>query len=137
MSNKNDARILEMKKQIAAKREKVRQIKMFIPLTNLVLNFESNKYNLNVLNKEQLTYLLVKLNMVQMSATDLGLKESVTFDGYSVSSWMTDIKGKLSMLNKKEEEHKLSRMESKLELMLSQEKQVELELDSIESFLND
>lgn len=136
MANKNDDRILLMKKQIAEKKEKIGKIGRFTSATNLILNLDGVTYNLNVLNKEGLQHLLIKLHIYLSSARALELDE-VLFGGYTLYDWSSDVKGKLDILGKKEEEKKLAVMEAKLSKMLSDEKQIELELDEMASFLND
>jgi len=88
------------------------------------------RHNIQVLTKEQLIALLVKLNTYAMSAKDLGL-ESYVISGFDVVDWLIDIKSKLDFVSRKEEENKLKVMESKLHQLLSNEKKVELEIDEI------
>jgi hypothetical protein len=139
MANKNDDRILLMRKQIAEKKEKIGKIGRFVAVTNLVLNLDGVTYNLNVLgsDKEKLQHLLIKVNSYFISAISLKLNDEALYSGYTLKEWMTDIQGKLEFLSKKEEEKKLAVMEAKLSKMLSDEKQIELELDEMASFLND
>jgi hypothetical protein len=138
MANKNDDRILLMRKQIAEKKEKIGKIGRFVAVTNLVLNLDGVTHNLNVLgsDKEKLQHLLIKLNSYLISAKALKLEE-VLYGGYTLEDWITDINGKLDFLSKKEEEKKLSVMEAKLAKMLSDEKQIELELDEMMASLNE
>lgn len=137
MANTNDKRILELRKQIKAKKEKIGKIGRFTAVTNCSLEIDGVRFNLNVLNKEQLLQLLVKLNAYYMSADKLQISAVVTYSGYTLDEWITDISSKLDIIGKKEEEKKLSVMEAKLEKLLSDEKQVELEIDEIESLLGE
>lgn len=135
MANKNDERILELRKQIQEKKDKLGKIGRFTAITNCIIEIDGKNINLNVLDKEKLIALAVKLNAYLMSAKALGLAEQYKISNNSVSDWITDIMGKLDILNKKDEEKSLSLMEAKLEKMLSDEKQVELELDAIADLL--
>lgn len=135
MANKNDERILELRKQIQEKKDKLGKIGRFTAITNCIVEIDGKNINLNVLDKEKLIALAVKLNAYLMSAKALGLAEQYKISNNSVSDWITDIMGKLDILNKKDEEKSLSLMEAKLEKMLSDEKQVELELDAIADLL--
>ena len=138
MANKNDERILELKKQIEDKKSKLgSKIKRFIPLTNMSLELDGSRLNINVLNKDQLIKILVILNSYLISATDLEVEDEFILSGYKLAEWISDIKNRLYLLNTKEEEKILAGMESKLSKMLSDEKQVELELDEMSSFLKD
>lgn len=135
MANKNDERILELKKQIAENKDKIGKIGRFSPVTNLTLEIDSIRYNINALDRDKLQQLLIKLHAYSTSANALKLSETL-FSGYMLSDWMADITAKLNIIGKKEEERNLAVMEAKLSKMLSDEKQVELELDEIASLLN-
>lgn len=135
MSNEtNDQRILQLKKQIEEKKEQLGKSTKFIPLTNCSLELEGERYNINVLQKEQLTILLLRLNMYRISAIDLGVN-SVEISGYLLSEWISDIKAKIEILSRKDEERNLKALEDKLVKLLSDGKKVELELNEIESWL--
>jgi hypothetical protein len=136
MENKNnDQRIIELKKQIDEKKLKIVKSKRFIPITNCILTLKEKATNLNVLNKSELIEHLIILNSYRKSAEELNLLENFEYNGYHVNDWIDDIKNKLDVLNRKEEESKLKLMESKLDKLLSDDKKTELELDSIESLL--
>jgi hypothetical protein len=137
MANTNDERILQLREQIAIKKEKLGKVGKFLPATNLVLELDGVNTNLNVLNKEQLIHLMVKLNTLLMSAKELKVADKYIISGYNVEDWIGDIQLKLDFLSKKDEERALKQMEAKLEGMLSEQKKVELELDEIANLLND
>ncbi|MFS0905660.1 hypothetical protein AB3N02_21690 [Priestia aryabhattai] len=133
----NDERILELKKQIEAKKEKLGKVSRFIPVTNCSIEFDGKRHNLHALQHEDLISLLVKLNMHLISAKGLGLEETYKISNYLVSEWMVDINARIDILSKKDEERKLKLMENKLVELLSEKKKVELEIDEIESLLKD
>jgi len=130
----NDKKIMELKKQIEEKKNKVSKSQKFAPITNCSVEVDGQRYNIQVLTKEQLITLMVKLNSYSMSAKDLEL-DGFVISGFEVSNWIQDIKSKLDYVSRKEEENKLRIMEAKLDQLLSNEKKVELELDEIASFL--
>ena len=136
MTNKNDQRILELKKQIASKKEELGKSTRFNPVTNCSLELEGVRVNLNAQSKTDLTMLLVKLNSYKLSVADLGLGR-LDIGGYDITEWISDVKSKLDILNRKDEEQKLRVMESKLAKLLSEDKKVELEIDEIESLLKE
>jgi hypothetical protein len=135
MSNiNNDQRILELKKQIEIKKEKLKQSERFSPITNLSIEFEGERYNLNVLQKQDLTTILIRLNAYLLSTKNLGI-EDYSISGYSLNNWITDIKAKIDILSRKDEERNLKALEDKLSKMLSDDKKIELELNEIESLI--
>lgn len=131
--NKNDERVLQLKKIIDEKKSELKAVKRFTPFTNCVLNLDNQNYNLNVLQVDDLKLLLVKLNMYLMSANDLGV--SLEISGYSIFNWMVDIKSKMEIFEYKKKESELKILEAKLDKMLSNEKKTELELDEIAALL--
>ena len=137
MVNKNDERILQLRKQIKTKKEKIGKVGRFTPVTNCSLEIDGVRFNLNVLDREKLLQLLVKLNSYFMSSKTLGVQAEISYSGYNLGDWISDVLSKLEILNKKDEEKSLSVMESKLDKLLSDDKQVELELDTISDLLKD
>lgn len=134
MATKNDERVLQLKQVIDKKKSELKGSKRFTPLTNCVLDLEEQKYNLNVLQLDDLQFLLVKLNMYLMSAKNLGI--CLEISGYNIEEWITDIKCKIEIFEYKKKEAELKALEVKLDKMLSNEKRTELELDEITTLLN-
>jgi hypothetical protein len=135
MGNQNDVKIMELKTQIREKKNKLKKQKRFNPVTNCSIEIDGFRYNLQVLTKDQLISLLVKINSYKMSALDLKLVDDYLISGYKTDEWITDIKLKLDIISYREEESKLLVLENKLHTLLSNDKKVELEIDSIESML--
>lgn len=135
MANPNDQKILELKKQIEVKKEKLSKSQKFTPVTNCSIEIDGVRHNIQVLQKEQVLNLLIKLNAYVLSAKDLGVLDSFSVSGYHVQDWITDLKSKFEIMNRKEEEQKLKTMETKLDKLLSDDKKVELELDEIAELL--
>lgn len=135
-NEKNDSRILELKKQIEMKKKDLSERKVrFTPETNCILDLDGIKYNLNVLNDELLMFLMLRLNLYNMSADNLKMPHP-TISGYSVDLWLSDIKSKLAVSGMKREESDLKKMEAKLDKLLSDDKKTELEIDEIASLLS-
>lgn len=133
--NKNDDRILELKKQIETKKKAISEKKVrFIPETNCVLNMDGMTINLNVCSDDALVLLLIRLNSYRMSAVNLGMSD-FEISGYSITAWIKDIKSKLEVSSLKKEEADLKKMESKLDKLLSDDKKTELEIDEIVNLL--
>lgn len=134
MATKNDERVLQLKEIIEKKKLELKSAKKFIPLTNCVIDLEGQKYNLNVLQLNDLQILLVRLNMYRISAKDLGIDLEIS--GYNIAEWVTDINCKIEIFEYKKKETELKGLEAKLDKMLSDEKKTELELDEIAALLN-
>ena len=132
MATKNDERVLQLKKIIDEKKSELKAVKRFTPLTNCVLNLDNQSYNLNVLQLDDLKLLLVKLNMYLMSANDLDM--GLDISGYNIAEWISDVKYKIEILERKKKESELKVLEAKLDKMLSDEKKTELELNEIAAF---
>lgn len=134
MAQKNDERIMELKFHIEKKKnELANQTSRFVPITNCLLTLDKVTYNLHVESSEGL---LIKLNMMAMSAKDLGLDTSkVMISGFSIDDWMEDVRNYLKAQNYKEEKKKLNNLEKQLTSLLSDDKQTELEIDRLAAML--
>ncbi|PGO60587.1 hypothetical protein [Priestia megaterium] len=135
MSNTNDQRILELKKLIQEKKEKLGKIGGFSPITTCMIELDGVKYNLNAQTKEGLIGLLVKLSTYYATAKKLDLADQYVISHFKVEDWITDINSKLDILSKRDEEKSLKAMEKKLVDLLSEAKKTELEIDEIASLL--
>lgn len=133
MAINNDQRILELRRLISDKKEKL-VITRFAPVTNCSLELDGERHNLHIQNANKLTWLLIKLNCYQMSIKDLKLGK-YEISGYPVGDWINDIKMKLRIIAQKNEEDNLKVLENKLNKLLSEDKKTELELDSIAELL--
>lgn len=134
MAQKNDERIMQLKQQIEVKRKELaNQTGRFTPVTNCLLVIDKVTYNLHVESSE---LLLIKVNMMAMSAKDLGLDISkVIISGYSLADWLDDIKNYMKVQSYKDEKRKLEKLEKQLDALLSDDKRTELEIDSIAALL--
>lgn len=136
MSNtNNDKRIMELRKQIETKKEQLNKSLRFSPITNCSIELDGSRYNIQVLQKNDLLTLMVKLNTYLMSARDLGIEKEYLLSGYKIEDWISDIKARIEILSRKDEERTLKIMEDKLHKLLSEDKKVELQLNEIESML--
>lgn len=129
MATKNDEQIIKLKELVDKKREEIKKIKKPTFETNLVLDLEGQKYNLNVLGAESLKMLKVRLNMYRLSMKDLSM--NIPISGYSVEQWLADISNKISCHEYKKHEKDLEETEKKLNALLSEDKKVELELNEL------
>ena len=144
MTKNNDFRILEMKKLIEKKRESIeKNSEVFSPRTTLVFDWNSQKYNLNVLSVESLLKLLFGLEMYKVAMTKVKELHSnlsddvdnIRYSGFSIEDLIHDVLGALKTKKWREESAELKKLGKKLDDMISDDKRLELELDDIESFL--
>lgn len=135
MAMTNDDKIMQLKVIIEKKKEELKKYKKFCPVTNCVLDLDGKKYNLNVLQENELVLLLVKLDSYFVSAERFHV--NLILSGYDVLDWIEDIRDKLKDVEKKKKESELNKMESKLTTLLSDNKKTELELSDIETMLNE
>jgi hypothetical protein len=131
MAKKNDDVILKLKRDIETKKKLIKSSERFTPVTNCSLVLDNERYNLNVLGKDQIIPLMVKLNSYAMSADALGLSAELQYSGFSVEDWMTDLNARWAIINRTNEEVRLKALESKLHNLLSIDKKVELEIADI------
>ena len=135
MSTVNDSKILALKADIEVKEKKLNK-PIFSPKTNCNITIENIRYNLNVLEKDELTLLLVKVNSLALSAKDLGLSnEDVKISGFSISDWMEDIRSKLELCNYNQNIKQLDSLKETLQKLLSEDKRTEIEIDNIANIL--
>lgn len=133
MVTKNDETVLQLKRKLDKKRDELASMKPFVPETNLVLELEGLKTNLNVLDEDSLKRLKIKLHLYEMSMKDLELYLPIS--GYRIDQWMHDIDGKIETVSRKNKEKELKQLEAKLDKLLSDDKKVELELQEIAGLL--
>jgi hypothetical protein len=129
---KNDTKILDLKKKIEEKKKELGNGR-FSPITNCNLETKDKRYNLHALNEKDLKELFIELHIKNKAVLELELDYKLS--GYIIEDWIIDIKSRLAILNRVDEEKKLKIMESKLDKLLSNEKKVELELKEIENMI--
>lgn len=134
--SRNDDRIMELKSKIEKKRKELdKHRSRFNPITNCMLILDKVTYNLNLDSSEML---LVKLNMMAMSAKDLKIDTSkFIISGYSLDNWIEDVKANLEVQKHKKEKKNLNMLEKELTALLSDDKQTELEIDRLASLLGE
>lgn len=133
MAQKNDDRILVLKKQIEEKKKELGKQPRFSPVTTCMFNYNGNRVNIHTLTSvKDINTMLVYLNIYAMSAENLGIDcADVCFDGFSVSDWMEDLNAKKAVVEYNEKKSQLNTLEKKLDKLLSDDKKTELEIDAI------
>ena len=133
--NENDKTILNLKKQIEQKKQELKASERFSPITNCSLELHGKRYNLHTLTEEEMVQLLVVLNSYKKSAEELELVADYELSGFSIYSWIADLKKRLAVINRNTEENRLKTLEKRLHNLLTIETKVELEIDEIASSL--
>ncbi len=133
--SKNDDKILKLKEQIAAKKAELGKGKRFSPITSCSIDLDGVRYNLHAAGRDQLIFLLCKLEALNFAAENLGYTGECMVSGFATVDWITDVQAKLAILDQKAETDKLKTMEAALDKLLSEDKKTELELAEIEALL--
>lgn len=121
MSVNNDEMILKLKEQIANRKAEFDKLpKNFVAETSCIYIDEAGeKNNLRVMTADQLIPLMVKLNMYEMSANDLGIDiHCFTVSGFTVDKWLHDIQGRLDEIKRRDAEKELKADEKLLDSLL-------------------
>lgn len=135
MANKNDEKILELKKIIAERREELKKIPTkFIPKTNCMLTVFGNNFNLHTIT--DYNSLILPIKGMMMAADELGKKpEETIISGFPLSDWYDDIDTLEKIATGKEKRKELDRLEKQLDSLLSSEKSTELKVNNLEDWL--
>jgi len=127
--SKNDEVVLQLQNKIAGKKAAMKASAKFTPVTNCSLELGGVRWNINVEDEKGLIFLASYLSALRMGAKEQGLE--LVIAGYPVDSWLADIRAKIAVKSRADEERKLSEMEKQLVQLLSEDKRTELELDRI------
>lgn len=133
--SKHDEKVLELQAKIAAQEKESINLKCSYN-TNCILSIDNEKYNLHVLDEDDLTKLLIKLNLYRLSALDLEMDlNNIKFGKYTITEWIEDIKTRIKMEKNKKYIKELKTAKLTLDSLLSDDKKTELKLAEIESLL--
>ena len=141
MVNKNDNRILELKKKIEQERATLKESNSrFQPITSCILEFAGQKYNLNAMSANDLLLLLGTLSVMEQVTTKVAEEtqfiKPATVNGYLLAEWIIDIRKKLDQVLYREKKAKLDKLEKQLTDLLTGETQTKLKVDNLEDELN-
>lgn len=133
MATKNDKVILDLKKEIEAKKKLLAAEVKFTPVTNCSLELDGIRYNLHVANQETLLMLIAKLSAMKTALATAMPGETLTIGGYPVAVWLEDLTMKFKVQNVSREKERLQKLEAKLHALLSIDTKVELEIEDLKS----
>ena len=134
--SKNDDKIITLKKQIEKRREAIGKPIRFSPQTSCVIELDGVKYNINVLQRDELILLYCKLRALAMAADSLGIDQPI-ISGFQLDLWGADIGVRIAAIDQKKDLAQLADMEKQLDKLLSNDKRTELEIDAIEKLLEE
>lgn len=134
--SKNDDKILALKKKIAERRESTGKPICFSPRTSCIIELDGARYNINVLQRDELILLCCKLQALVMAADSLSLDCPVV-SGFQLDLWCADIGERIAALDQKKDLAQLADMEKQLDKLLSNDKRTELEIDAIAAVLGE
>ena len=128
----NDDRIIELKKLIEEKEKEIVPASL-ASKTTLILDFNGQKYNLNVMTLSELQILFCQLQALQTANEKLSsfYTEPLSIGGFCVVDWLDDIISKMNYLMTKNKKKELEAMKKQLDKLLSDGKRTELLLDEI------
>lgn len=129
----NDKVILDLKKKVEEKKKLLKSTERFNPKTNCALRFNGENYNLNVIEKPTILLLLAKFHSLNVALRDIYPEETLEISGYSISTWIEDLKSRFNTLNRRMEEDRLKVLEDKLHNLLSVDTKIELEIENLKS----
>lgn len=133
MATKNDKVILDLKKEIEAKKKLLSSEPKFLPVTNCNLELDGTRYNLHVVNQETLLMLIAKLSAMKTALAIVMPNETLTFGGYPAAVWLEDLSMKFKVQNVSRERDRLQKLEANLHALLSIDTKVELEIEDLKS----
>ena len=138
MVNKNDNRILELKKKIEHDRATLKETNSrFQPITSCTPDFAGQKYNLNAMSANDLLLLLGTLSVMEQVTTkvaeEMQFIKPATVNGYLLAEWTIDIRKKLDQVLYREKKAKLDKLEKQLTDLLTGETQTKLKVDNLEN----
>lgn len=140
MVNKNDDRILTLKKKIEEERKTLKESNnRFQPITSCILEFAGQKYNLNAMSANDLLLLLSVLSVIEQVTTKVAEEVPIkpaTVGGYLLAEWIVDVRKKLDQILYREKKAKLDKLEKQLTDLLTGETQTKLKVDNLEDELN-
>lgn len=135
--SKNDSKIIELKEGITKKRKDLSRASVkTTTITNCSIAIEGKRYNINTLKGTDLQHLLVSVNILLLSATDLRIQDEFKHDGYLLGDWISDLKSRVEVEKYKKKVKEMTALEKQLDSLLSKDKQTELEISGISELIN-
>lgn len=129
----NDEKIIELRDKIEKKKAELHSCR-FVPVSNCIFEFDGIKWNINVMSFDELILMACKFYQIKSAIADLRLPD-VILSSNNIGVLLEDILLRIRSLSVAKEKKSLQEMENKLTLLLSREKQTELEIRKFEDIL--
>lgn len=133
----NDDKILALKKQLEEKKSNIKSDKVKM-LTNGIFTFEGKQINLQTFNMDQrnnLIDLIVKITLLRDTAEKLGYIDEYKIDRLPINDILSDLNSRMDYISVSVKLQEIKSIEAKLSTLLSADKRVELEIDSLDSIV--
>lgn len=133
--NDNDKLILNTKKEIDELLKKISETeKGFIKRTNFILDWNGNKYNLNVLPQDQNAFLRWQLTDYKKFLVENNLPLKISYNQeITIDDWLHDLEKVYSKNELASEKNRLKRLQDLLQSKLTEETKTSLELQELVS----
>ena len=135
MGTKNDEVILKLKKEIEEKKSALTKVGTFKPVTNCSLDLHGTRYNLHVIGKDVILYLIAAVNSLHLGLQASFPNEQLILSGYPANDWLTDLHSKFTIVNVSAEKARLKTLEDRLHELLSVDTKIDLELENLKSLI--
>jgi len=125
-----DIKILKIKEDIISKEKELKNKGKISLITSCTIELYGKTYNLNTLNKNDLSILLINLSLINKERINLNLEE-IEINGYCISDWIKDIKSKIENINNINKKNELNKAKKELDNLLSVDAKRKENLDNI------
>lgn len=138
---KQDKAVLSLIDKVNEKKEQIQTAQNPQWETNCNLKIDGENVNLRAVQTvEQLVNIAANVKVLQLgyeaAIEELGGDTEFKYSGYTTEQWMVDIKTRLSKLNIDKEKKNLSKLEQRLDKIISPELRAEMELAAIQKELD-
>ena len=138
---KQDKAVLLLIDKVSEKKEQIESAQNPQWETNCNLKIDGENVNLRTVQTvEQLVNIAANVKVLQLgyeaAIEELGGDTEFKYSGYTTEQWMADIKTRLSKLNIDKEKKNLSKLEQRLDKIISPELRAEMELAAIQKELD-
>ena len=132
ISNERDTYVLRLIEDIKAKEKDLGKKPTFNAKTTCIFTFNNNKVNIHTLDMNKVNFYLVYFNSFYLSAKDLNIDPTtVIYEDFSIDDWICDLHQRASILEWTQKSNQCTELKNQLDKLLSEDKQKELQLNSI------
>lgn len=138
MDSERDNYVLRLIEDIKTKEKELGKKPTFSPKTTCIFTFNNNKINIHTLDVGNVNFYLVYFNSFYLSAIDLSIDPAtVIYEGFSINDWIYDLHQRANMLEWAQKSNQCTELKNKLDKLLSEDKQKELQLNNIADLIKE